>query len=156
MKSYFLKLSDREAGPYPEEQVSQLFADGRIDRDTPCRVAPDGPWRTIDDVLPMLKYGTQLPNPTSSVVRSEEPAVYGYGSAAPPRLPQDRSRAEMRVSVVDFDIPFGSILKLMFKWMAAGLLVSLCFIPVVMIVFFIIMAIFGSLLGGVFSGFPHR
>ena len=154
MKSYFLKLSDREAGPYPEEQVSQFFADGRIDHDTPCRVAPDGPWRTIDDVLPMLKYGTQLPNPTSSVVRSEEPAV--YGSAAPPRLPQDRSRAEMRVSVVDFDMPFYSMIKFLFKWMGATIVVGLCFIPVVLFLLFVLMAIFGSLLSGAFSSFPHR
>lgn len=152
MTAYFLTLSNREEGPFSEEQVSQLFADGRVDRNTPCRLGVDGPWKTVDDLLPMLKYGTQLPNPSSSVVRSEEPAAYG---SIPPRLPQGRSHAGMRVSVVDFDLPFGSILKLMFKWMAAWLLVSLCFVPVILFVFFIAMAIFGTLLGGIFSGFQH-
>ena len=153
MKPYFLKLSDREEGPYTEAQVSQLFADRRVDRNTPCRVAPDGPWKTIDDLLPMLKYGTQLPNPTSSVVRSEIPAV--YGSAAPPRLPQDRSRAEMPVSVVDFDMPFYSMVKFLFKWMGATIVVGLCFIPVVLFLLFVLMAIFGTLLGHLFSGLPR-
>ncbi len=155
MKSYFLKLSDREEGPYSEEQVSQLFADGQAGRETPCRVAPDGIWRTIDDLLPMLKYGTQLPAPTASaVVRSGESPVYGEGARAP-RLPSVGSNAGMRVSVVDFDLPFGSVLKLMFKWMAAAMIVSLCFVPVLFLLFAILMAIFGTLLGGMFSGL-HR
>jgi hypothetical protein len=43
----------------------------------------------------------------------------------------------------------------MFKWTAAGFLVFCCFIPAILILLFIIMAIFGSLLGHLFSGFPH-
>lgn len=154
MKTYFLKLANREVGPYSEEDVSQLFADGQANRDTLCRPAGGGDWKTIDDYLPMLKYGTQLPNPTSPVVRSKEPPAYGYGST-PPRLPQERSQADMRVSVVDFDLPFGSILKLMFKWMAAGFLVFCCFIPAIIALLFITLAIFGSLLNGVFGGLHH-
>jgi len=154
LKNYFLKLSDREAGPYSEEQVSQLFADRQIDRNTPCRVAPDGAWKTIDDLLPMLKYGTQLPNPTSSVVRSEDPPIYNY-SSTPPRLPHGKVSADMRIAIVDLDLPFVSILKLVFKWMAAVFLVSLCFIPVAMLLIFAVMAIFGTLIGGMFSGIHH-
>lgn len=48
-------------------------------------------------------------------------------------------------------LPFVSILKLMFKWMGAALIVSLCFIPVFFLLFFIVMAIFGTPLGGLFS-----
>src|SRR3954462_6622717 len=103
MKSYFLKASDREEGPYSEEQVSQLFADGKVDRNTPCRVAPDGAWKTIDDLLPMVKYGTQLPNATSPVVRSEEPPVYGYGSTPPP-LPHGKASADVRIAIVEFGL----------------------------------------------------
>ena len=61
MQSYSLRISDRAEGPYSETQISQLYADGRIDRHTPCRLATGGDWKTIDDFLPMLKYGTQLP-----------------------------------------------------------------------------------------------
>src|ERR671919_1795390 len=71
MKSYLLRLFDREEGPYQETQIAQMFADGRIDRNTPCKPADHGEWKTIDDYLPMLKYGTQLPPPVS--VRSIPP-----------------------------------------------------------------------------------
>jgi hypothetical protein len=37
MKTYLIKVSDREEGPYDETQMAQIFADGRIDRNTPCK-----------------------------------------------------------------------------------------------------------------------
>jgi hypothetical protein len=157
VKTYLLRVSDREECPFSEEQVAQLFADGAVNRDTSCKLAGgSGEWKTIDDFMPMLKYGTQLPAPTSPVVRTEAPPVYGWKSSPPPPpLPKGRVPADARVSVVDFDLPFGSILKLMFKWVAAWLLVSICFIPVVMLLVFVLMAIFGTLLGGLLSGFHH-
>jgi hypothetical protein len=42
MKSYLLKFSGREEGPYGEAQIAQMFADGRIDRNTPCKLADRG------------------------------------------------------------------------------------------------------------------
>ncbi len=161
MQSYSLKLSDRTEGPYSEAQVSQLFADGRVDRHTPCRFATGGAWKTIDDFLPMLKYGTQLPAPTAPEppapsVRSEDPPPYASSppltsplKIAPP-VPESR-----RIALVDIDLPFVSILKLMFKWMAAAFLVFCCFIPAVIVLLFLVMAIFGSLLGHMFSGFQN-
>lgn len=151
MKTYLLRLSGREEGPFTEAQISQMFADGRVDRNTPCRPVNGTDWKTIDDYLPMLKYGTQLPPPSSSAVRSEEPLPYGgkqlsYGSYAP---------SLQKVSVVDIDLPFASILRLLFKWMAAGLLVACCFLPAVIFVIFIVMAIFGTLLGGLVGGLHH-
>jgi hypothetical protein len=44
-----------------------MFADGLIDRNTPCKPADRGDWKTVDDYLPILKYGTQLPPPTQVV-----------------------------------------------------------------------------------------
>ena len=64
MKSYVAKFSDREEGPYDETQMAQMYADGRIDRNTPCKPVSGGDWKSVDDYLPMLKYGTQLPPPT--------------------------------------------------------------------------------------------
>jgi hypothetical protein len=154
MNSYLLKLYDREEGPYSEEQVSQLFADGRVDRNTPCRLGTTGAWKTIDDYLPNLKYGTQLPAPTSPLVRSEDSPIYGARSS-PPSLPTRKVPAGSAVKLVDIDLPFLSIVKLLFKWAAAAFLVFCCFIPVLIILLFTIMAIFGSLLSGIFSGFHH-
>ena len=131
MKSYSLRISGREEGPYAEAQIAQFFADGRIDRNTPCKPANGGEWKSIDDYLPMLKYGTQLPPPVD--IRSVPPK--------PPSL-----SLSQRVSVVDFDIPFGSVLKIMFKWMAAAFVVFCCFLPVIIILWLIIVTVVAELI----------
>ena len=142
MKSYSLKLSDREEGPYGETQIAQMFADGRIDRNTPCKPADRGDWKTIDDYLPMLKYGTQLPPPVE-ILR-----VPPMPSPVPPLLAQ-------RVSVVDFDIPFWSVLKIMFKWMAAAFVVFCCFLPAIIVIWLVVASVFAALISGVMSNLQH-
>jgi GYF domain 2 len=140
VRSYHLKIADREQGPYGEAEVAQMFADRRIDRNTPCKPANTGDWKTIDDYLPMLKYGTQLPSP----------------SPPPINVPtQNTTSQSQRVAVVDFDIPFGSVLKIMFKWMAAGFVVFCCFLPVIFVLWLIVAAIFAALFSGAMSTFHH-
>ena len=141
MRSFQLRIGDREEGPFTETEVAQMFANGRVDRNTPCKPLDRGEWKTVDDYLPMLKYGTQLP-PASKV-----PPV-------PPAPPPVISSSQ-RVSVVDFDIPFGSVLKIMFKWMAAALVVFCCFLPVIFVLWLIVAAIFAALFSGVMSTFHH-
>ena len=142
MKSYLLKLSDREEGPYAESQIAQMFADGRIDRNTPCKPADRRDWKTIDDYLPMLKYGTQLPPPVEILrVPPVPPPV-------PPLLAQ-------RVSVVDFDIPFWSVLKILFKWMAAAFVVFCCFLPAIIVIWLVVASVFAALISGVMSNLQH-
>jgi hypothetical protein len=141
VKSYLLKLLGREEGPYAEAQIAQMFADGRIDRNTACKPVAGGDWKLVDDYLPMLKYGTQLP-PATKV-----PAV---PPAPPPVL-----LSSQRVSVVDFDIPFGSVLKIMFKWMAAALIVACCFLPVIFALWLILMMLFAGLISGAMSSLHH-
>jgi uncharacterized protein DUF4339 len=141
MKTYLIKLSDSEEGPWDEGQVAQMFANGRVDRNTPCKPSDRGEWKTVDDYLPMLKYGTQLP-PATKV-----PAV-------PPAPPPVMSPSQ-RVSVIDFDIPFGSVLKILFKWMAAALVVFCCFLPVIFVVWLIVATIFAALFNGALSMFHH-
>jgi hypothetical protein len=147
VKTYLVKLSDREEGPYDETQMAQMFADKRIDRNTPCKPVDRGEWRTVDDYLPVLKYGTQLPpaNPMA--------AATAVATAAPP--PPPILLAQQRVSVVDFDIPFGSVLKIMFKWMAAAFVVFCCFLPVIFILWLIVASVFAALLSGAMSSFHH-
>ena len=136
MKTYLIKVSDREEGPYDETQMAQIFADGRIDRNTPCKPADRGDWKSIDDYLPMLKYGTQLPLPIDNRrVPPTPPPVF----------------LSQRVSVVDFDIPFGSVLKIMFKWMAAAFVVLCCFLPAIVVVWLMVMAVIAALIGGAMS-----
>jgi len=138
-----LKLSGHEEGPYAESQIAQMFADGRVDRNSPCKPADHGDWKTIDDYLPMLKYGSQLPPPT------KVPAV---PPTPPPVL---LSQVSQRVSVIDFDIPFGSVLKIMFKWMAAAFIVFCCFLPAIIVVWLIVASAFAALISGAMSTLHH-
>jgi uncharacterized protein DUF4339 len=140
MKSYFVKVSDHEESPYVETQIAQMFADGRIDRNTPCKSGDRGDWKTIDDYLPMLKYGTQLPPPTN---------IHAAPTTPPPVL------LSQRVSVVDFDIPFGSVLKIMFKWITAAFLVFCCFLPAIIILWVVMMTVLAGLIGGAMSNLHH-
>ena len=140
MKSFYLKIVDREEGPLSETQIAQMFADGRVDRNSPCKPADHGDWKTIDDYLPMLKYGSQLPPPT------KVPAV-------PPTPPPVLS--SQRVSVVDFDIPFRSVLKIMFKWMAAAFIVFCCFLPAIIVVWLIVASAFAALISVAMSSLHH-
>ena len=144
MRSFHVKIGDREEGPLTETEVAQMFADGRVDRNTPCRPTDRDEWKTIDDYLPMLKYGTQLPPAT------KPPLV---PPATPPSISLPLSA--QRVSVVDFDIPFGSVLKILFKWTAAALVVLCCFLPVIFVLWLIVAAIFAALFSGAMSTFHH-
>jgi hypothetical protein len=141
MRSFVLKIVDREEVPFTETEVAQMFADGRVDRNTPCKPVDRGEWKTVDDYLPMLKYGMQLA-PAAKIL------------VPPPPLPPASSSSQ-RVSVIDFDIPFGSVLKIMFKWMAAAVVVFCCFLPVIFVLWLIVAAIFAALFNGVMSTFHH-
>ena len=143
MKSFYLKIVDCEEGPLSETQIAHMFADGRVDRNSPCKPADHGDWKTIDDYLPMLKYGSQLPPPT------KVPAV---PPTPPPVL---LSQVSQRVSVIDFDIPFGSVLKIMFKWMAAAFIVFCCFLPAIIVVWLIVASAFAALISGAMSSLHH-
>lgn len=133
-KSFLLKLDGREEGPVSDTQIAQMFADQQVNRSTPCKPQSGGEWRTIDDYLPTLKYGTQLPSPTPRATppRASTPAV---------------AIADQRVAVVDFDMPFGSILRMMFKMFAAWMIVLICFIPVIVLFWVLFAAVITAALG---------
>ena len=142
MRSFHLKIADHEEGPYAEAQIAQMFADRRIDRNTSCKRAEGGDWKTVDDYLPMLKYGTQLPSPSQARSMSPQPPP------VPPLTAQ-------RISIVDFDIPFLSVLKIMFKWMAAAFIVGCCFLPVIFAIWLIVASLFAALISGAMSSLHH-
>ena len=150
VKSYQLKIAERAEGPYSEEQVSQLFADGRVNRSTPCRIAGGGEWKEIDDYLPMLKYGTQLPPATVAVPTPEVPTEVSVASSTPPIPTLAR-----QVTIADIDLPFASLVRLMFKWAAAALVVGICLIPILIILWFVLFALLALFFGSTFS-FLHR
>ncbi len=57
--------------------------------------------------------------------------------------------------MVDLDIPFGSILKIMFKWMAAAFIIFCCFVPVIIVIGLIIASVFAAFVGGAMSTLHH-
>ena len=132
MKSYFLKLGGRQEGPYSETQIAQMFADRRVDRSTPCKTDQMGEWRTVDEYLPMLKYGTEVAaaSPSGS-----------FFATSPPALPGTN------VAITDVNVPFSSVLRMTFKVFAAWLIVTVCFTPVIMLLWFIVLAIIAALVG---------
>jgi hypothetical protein len=151
MKSYLLKRSDREEGPFTEMEVAQMFADQKVDRYTPCKPNTGTDWKTIDDFMPMLKYGTQLPPPTPTAAVSAAPPLNQIAPAAPNVAPVVVPANPERIAIIDIDIPFGSLLKLMFKWAAAAFIVGVCFIPAAIVIWLIFMALLAGLVGGAFS-----
>lgn len=149
VKSYFLKISGRETAAYSAEQVSQLFADGQIDRNTPCREAKaaGGAWRTIDDLLPTLKYGTQLPAPT--------PARAPRVSISSTRAAGARPRPDQTVAIVDVNVPFASVFRMVMKVFGSLLIIWACFAVIAVVVWTILMFLFVGVLGGALSGTHH-
>ena len=101
MRSYFLKLSGREEGPHSDAQIAQMFSDQRVNRSTPYKPEVGGDWRTVDDYMPTLKYGTQLPSPTDKTPTAAIQVGLGAGGG--------------NVKITDIDVPFGSVLKMAFK-----------------------------------------
>ena len=89
-----------------------------------------------------------------SRIRDAEYGLIAHGSLAVPPTPPPVILSQ-RVSVVDFDIPFGSVLKIMFKWMAAAFIVACCFLPAIILVWLIIVAVFAGLISGAMSSLHH-
>jgi cytoskeletal protein RodZ len=49
-------LQDGFHTPLTEAQIAELFHAGRLNRQTRCKPANQGQWRTIDELFPLLKY----------------------------------------------------------------------------------------------------
>ena len=142
MKRFLIRLAGREEGPFSDAQIAQMFADRRVDRSTACKPEHGGEWRTIDDYLPTLKYGTQLPAPTRNLVAATLPVGRPSGG-------------EGRVAIIDVDVPFTSVLKILFKWAGAALIVGLCMMPVIMVLWILFVVLFAGVVGGLMSGLPR-
>jgi hypothetical protein len=132
VKAYLLKLDGRDEGPFSDTQIAQMFADQRVNRSTPCKPESGGDWRTVDEYLPMLKYGTERPaRTTNGASRGMARSTDGGG-----------------IRITDIDVPFRSVLKMAFKVFAAWLIVLVCFVPVIILFWVIFAAVIMAALGG--------
>ena len=89
-----------------------------------------------------------------SRIRDAEYGLIAHRSLAVPPTPPPVILSQ-RVSVVDFDIPFGSVLKIMFKWMAAALVVFCCFLPAIIVLWLVVITVLAGLIGGAMSSLHH-
>ncbi len=60
--------------PLTAAQVSELFYAGRLQRNSPCRVRGRTPWRTVDEIFPLLKYNSSAQWHPPSTEKSQRPA----------------------------------------------------------------------------------
>lgn len=58
MTEYDVIVEGRTSLGLSEDEVALLFSTGRIDRHSSCRVSGSTAWRTVDDLLPLLKWGS--------------------------------------------------------------------------------------------------
>jgi hypothetical protein len=61
VKRFDVHLEGQTRANVGEEEIKPLFRDGRIGRETPCRISGTRDWRTVEDVLPLLKYEFSMP-----------------------------------------------------------------------------------------------
>jgi hypothetical protein len=54
MKNYVLNMSGHECAGISAHEISELFHQGAIERDTPCRRERSSIWKTVDEILPIL------------------------------------------------------------------------------------------------------
>ncbi len=54
---YDIELGGSRA-PLTSQQISELFHAGRLGRHDPCKLVQSPTWRTVDEVFPLLKYGS--------------------------------------------------------------------------------------------------
>lgn len=68
------------------ERISELFHGGRVTRDAPCKSSRSLTWRTVDEVFPLLKYGSAVSGdatpPSSSFVPNRSTVVLAASIAA--------------------------------------------------------------------------
>jgi len=128
MAIWVIKDGQRE-GPYEEQDIRELIYEGTYgDADAAIR---DGQfdWSTLGQIL------NRQPPPAEPAYLAEEPALSPPDASPelPPAedLPGPEALADfpppaepappLQVSVVDFQMPFGSMIVFMLKWMVASI-----------------------------------
>ena len=138
MAIWVIKDSQRE-GPYEEEDVRELVYEGTYTDSDPAIRDGQLDWSTVGQILgrtpatPAAEPPALPPPPPAAppepppipMPGTTPPAPPAPGSAPPPppaEAPAPAAPARpMEVSVVDFQMPFGSMVLLMVKWALAAI-----------------------------------
>ncbi len=141
MAIWVLKEGQRE-GPYEERDVRELMYEGTYtDSDAAIR---DGQfdWTTLGQVLERAPAAPEEAG-------AEEPATSQEATPEPPpipEMPEAVPRPPERVAVVDFQMPFGSMVVFMVKWVIAAIPALLILGIVAAIFWGVFLALVASLL----------
>ena len=130
MRKFDLQINGNVRSSLSEDEVSELYCDGSITRNTLCRTAGEKNWRTRDELLPSLKYGVNRP---------VSKALY-----TPVNLERNNASG---ATITDVQLPFGSVFRLMLQIIAVNLIIS-AGIAIVALIFWLV---FGALLFGTFA-----
>jgi len=134
MAIWVIKDGQRE-GPYQDQDVRELLYEGTYADSDPAIQDGQFEWTTLGLLLGRQQPPASppsTPQPPSPPALPEEPPAYPATSpaepppiptpppirAAPPSLPSLRP---IQVTVTDFDMPFGSMVTLMVKWVLASI-----------------------------------
>ncbi len=60
MDLYEVKAPGLRSSALNSREISQLFRNGRLYRDAPCKRKGEATWRTIDQLFPLLKYSPEI------------------------------------------------------------------------------------------------
>jgi len=150
MAIWVLKDGNRE-GPYEDGDLRELMYEGTYsDTDAAMRDG-DPAQRTLGEILghrpsQASQQPVPPPLPPESVPVSAVPAIAAPPALPPPVLPLSPPPV-MPVSVVDFQMPFGSMVIFMIKWALASIPAML----IIATIFAIFWTIVIAATGGVFS-----
>jgi hypothetical protein len=144
MAIWVLKERQRE-GPYEEQDIRELVYEGTYSDSDPAIRDGQLDWSTVGQVLGRQSPTTKPPPvPAPAPATAVEPVI---PSALPPELPPPppypavesgpatpavspeapappaatTAPQPMKVTVIDFDMPFGSMVMLMVKWVLASI-----------------------------------
>ena len=135
MAIWVIKYGQRE-GPYEEQDVRELLYEGTYTDADPAIRDGETDWTTIGQMLrrvpptpPPPLHPDTLPasgaEPTLTpppLLPTEPPPMPGGGPNTPPPLPPRIPRHRPApVAVVDFDMPFGSMVVFLVKWALAAI-----------------------------------
>jgi hypothetical protein len=120
MAIWVIKDGQRE-GPYEDQDVRELVYEGTYSDGDPAIRDGQFDWTSLGLLL-----GRE-----EAAIQAGEPAPIEPLPAEPPPMPAEPAPAEapaaaarhraVRVSVIDFDMPFGSMVVLMMKWVLASI-----------------------------------
>ena len=128
MAIWVIKDGQRE-GPYEDQDVRELVYEGTYSDCDPAIRDGEFDWTSLGLLLGREEAAGQevepppIEPPPPELLPAEppplpvEPAAPAVAQAAPAQAPH---RA-VRVSVIDFDMPFGSMVVLMLKWVLASI-----------------------------------